>query len=294
MEKMPDTTRIAAKFHQKAVEYDRHILVQKRVVAQLARAVELHPDHAPGQILDVGTGTGALLERLSSRYPDAGLTGVDIAFNMCRRTRQKLGTACHAVNGAAECLPFRTGVFDLAVSASVLQWVGDLSAALHEMHRVVRPGGDIGLAFFCDGSLGELQHCFRDAVSGCGTGNSQKVSRLHGFWTVDDVKSIVGEMELERFVVAVETEVDWYDDLHSLLRSIKNIGAGAVSGGSGSGLGWRGILQETSRLYQERYGENGRIPATYKVLYLSARKGSSSGELWRGGKRVLSPRVITS
>jgi malonyl-CoA O-methyltransferase len=271
VDRKPDAGRIAAAFHQKAVEYDQYVIVQKRVVANLAKSVELHQNQAPEHILDVGTGTGALLERLHSLYQDSSLTGVDIAHNMCLRTQQKLGTACHIVNGYAECLPFKTGVFDLVVSSSVLQWVGDLSAALHEMRRVVRPGGEISLAFFCDGSLGELQHCFRDAVSRYNRDRGQKASRLHGFWTVDNVKSIVNNMDFERHVVTVETEVDWYDDLHSLLRSIKNIGAGTVSGGTGGGLGWRGILQEASRLYSERYGVNGRIPATYKVLYLSAR-----------------------
>lgn len=274
--RMPDTGRIAAAFHQKAVEYDQHVLVQKRVVAHLAGSVEQQLNRSPEHILDVGTGTGALLERLHASYPHARLTGVDIAFNMCLRTLRKLGTTCQAVNGDAERLPFRTGVFDLAVSASVLQWVGNLSVALNELRRVVRPGGDIGLAFFCHGSLGELQHCFRDAISRCSGDSSQRMSRLHDFRTVGDVKSIVNAMEFERAVVTVETEVDWYADLHSLLRSIKNIGAGTVSGGSGSGLGWRGILQETSRLYQERYGQNGMIPVTYKVIYLSARTGLES------------------
>lgn len=271
MNKMLDSGKIAAAFHHKAVEYDQHVLVQKRVVAELVGSIEMHQERAPKLVLDVGTGTGSLLERLHSLYPDARLTGVDIAFNMCLCARQKLGAICQVVNGDAESLPFRTGAFDLAVSASALQWVGDLSLALHELHRVVRPGGDISLAFFCEGTLGELHECFRDAVERSVSGNSQKVSRLHGFRTVADVKSVLSEMEFERFVVTVETEVDWYDDLHSLLRSIKNIGAGTVSGGAGSGLGWRGILQETAQLYRERYGRNGSIPATYKVLYLSAR-----------------------
>lgn len=271
MDKTPDSGKIAAAFHRRAVEYDRHVLVQKRVVAELVRSVGQQMGSVPRRILDVGTGTGALLERLHSLYPDAALTGVDIALNMCLCTLQKLGSACQIVNGDAERLPFRTGVFDLVVSASALQWPGDLPAALHELCRVVRPGGEIRLAFFCEGTLGELRHCFRDAASRCGTGGSHKTSRLHGFRGVDEVKSILNGMDLERFVVSVETEVDWYDDLKSLLRAIKNIGAGSVSGGGGSGLGWRGVLEETSRLYKERYGEEGRIPATYKVLYLSAR-----------------------
>ena len=79
-------------------------------------------------------------------------------------------------------------------------------------------------------------------------------------------------MGFEKAVISVETEIDWYDDLHSLLRAIKNIGAGAVPGSSGHGLGWRGVLQEISRRYQQHYGQDGKIPATYKVLYLTARK----------------------
>lgn len=270
MARMPDFSRIAAAFHQKAPDYDHHVLVQKRIVAQLAASVVQHQSRAPEHILDVGTGTGALLERLHSGYPDACLTGVDIALNMCRHTQQKLGTECNVVVGAAESLPFRTGVFDLVVSASVLQWV-NLSAALQEMRRILRPGGDINLAFFCQGTLAELHGCFRDASNRISNDGGERISRLHGFMTVDDVTSVVKHMDFERAVVAVETEVDWYDDLYSLLGSIKNIGAGAVSGGSGSGLGWRGILRETSRLYQERFGQDGRIPATYKVLYLTAR-----------------------
>lgn len=269
---MPDSGRIAAAFHQQADEYDRHVFVQKRVVAQLAEAIRLHLAKEPEQILDVGTGTGALLERLQSRYLHAGFTGVDIALNMCLRTRQKLASRCQVVNAAAEYLPFKNGAFDLSVSASALQWVSNLSAVLHELNRVTKPGGDICLAFFCEGTLAELQDSFRAADSRGSSGNSRKISRLHSFWTVDAVKSMVNEMAFTQVVVAVETEVDWYDDLHSLLRSIKNIGAGTVTGGAG-GLGWRGLLQETSRLYLERYGHNGRIPATYKVLYLNARAG---------------------
>lgn len=270
MNRLPDTSRIAAAFHQKASEYDQHVLVQKRVVENLTRSVGLHQNQAPGHILDVGTGTGALLESMHKIYPDASLTGVDIALNMCAYTQQKLGAICTTVNGDAQNLPFKNGVFDLVVSASALQWVEDLAAALHEMHRVVRPGGDISLAFFCEGSLGELHGCFHDAISKRSGNCSKGTSRLHAFRTVDSVKLILNEMDFERCVVTVETEVDWYDDLHSLLRSIKNIGAGAVTGGSENGLGWRGILQETYRLYKERYGQNSRIPATYKVLYLSA------------------------
>ncbi len=271
MDRTTDAKKVATAFHEKAAEYDLHVLVQKRVVAQLIKSVSMHLEREPQQILDVGTGTGALLECFKAKYPYATLAGVDIAHNMCLRAQQKLGPGCHIVNGDAECLPFSAASFDLVISASMLQWVNNLSVALYEMRRVAKPGGNISLAFFCDGTLEEMQHCFRSAAEKYSGNSSQITSRLHDFWSVDDLKSIVRSMDFERAVISVETEVDWYDDLHSLLRSIKSIGAGSVSGSSSRGLGWRGILLEASRIYQANYGANGRIPATYKVVYLSAK-----------------------
>lgn len=270
MNSITDTSKIAASFNNKAAEYDRHVLVQKRVVAQLVGSIVSHLDHPPEQILDVGTGTGSLLEKLQIKFPEAGLTGIDIAPNMCLHARQKLGSGSQIVNADAEHLPFNSESFDLVVSASALQWVGNLSSALLEMRRVVRLGGEINVAFFCAGTLAELHDCFREVSKIRIPDDRLIASRLHGFRTVDEVTEIVKQIDFKRFIVTVETEVDWYDDLHSLLRSIKSIGAGSVSGGSGNGLGWRGILHETSRLYQERYGKGGRIPVTYKVLRLTA------------------------
>ncbi len=266
---MPDTKKIAAAFHQKASEYDSHIAVQKRVVDNLVRHVKSHHGLSPMSILDVGSGTGSLLNRLRSVWPDASLSGVDLAFNMCHRTAARLGNDCLVVNGDAEQLPFKNEVFDLVVSTSALQWTGNLSLAIQELRRVMKPGASLFIAFFCEGTLCELQKCFLEAVGSRCDGN-QHTSRLHEFRSVEELKTIISCIDFEKVVVNCEAEIDWYDDLQSLLRSIKNIGAGTVTGGAGGGLGWRGILNETSRLYRDYYGENGRIPVTYNVLYLHA------------------------
>jgi len=168
-------------------------------------------------------------------------------------------------------LPFKSEVFDLAVSTSALQWAVSISDSLHEMRRVLKPGGALCIAFFCDGTLLELKRCFRDVVCEDGVENSERTARLHKFWTVGDVKAILEGMDFEQVILNCETEEDWYDDLPSLLRAIKNIGAGAVTGGGVTGLGWRGIINKMSRLYEEHYAQEGKIPATYKVLYLYAR-----------------------
>ena len=270
MNSMPDTSMVAAAFHRQAAEYDRHVLVQKRVVEGVVQSIESLCHRLPEQILDVGCGTGSLLAGLHALYPEARLCGVDLAFNMCLHSRHKLGESCAVVNGDAGQLAFKSGSFDLVASSSALQWVSNLSQTLHELRRVVKPNGTVCLAFFADGTLRELQDCLRDAVSSRDGEKSELRTRQHDFWTADDVLSILGGMDFEQYVVTCETETDWYDDLTSLLRSLKNIGAGTVSG-RGGGLGWRGIIAETSRLYRERYGQDGKIPANYAVLYLYAK-----------------------
>jgi malonyl-CoA O-methyltransferase len=268
---MYDSRKIAAAFHHKAAEYDQHVAVQKRVVKNLAGYVKTRLRETPAAILDVGTGTGSLLQYLRDMYPEASLCGVDLAYNMCLRTAEKFGGGCLVVNGDAEKIPFKGGTFDLVVSTSALQWVGSISEAIHELRRVLKPGGTLCIAFFCDGTLGELQRCFRDAARKNGDLDNERTARLHRFWSIDDVKTILEEMDFEQVILNCETEKDWYDNVTSLLRAIKSIGAGAVAGGSAIGLGWRGIISKTSLLYREYYGEDGRIPATYKVLYLCAR-----------------------
>jgi malonyl-CoA O-methyltransferase len=279
---MPDVRKIAASFNGTASEYDKHIQVQKRVVNNLAEYVTNHLEEIPAKILDVGTGTGTLLHNLKRIYPDSSLFGLDLAYNMCLSTAAKLGEDCLIVNGDAEQIPFKSAVFDLAVSTSALQWVESISRSIHELRRVLKPGGTLCIAFFCAGTLAELHHCYRDVICRNGDENSELKTRLHRFWSVEDVKSVLEGMDFEQVILSCESEKDWYDDVISLLHSIKSIGAGTVDGGNAAGLGWRGIIKEMSRLYRENYGNDGRIPATYEVLYLYARTPMTKETLQRG------------
>lgn len=90
------------------------------------------------QILDVGCGTGTMLTHLA---PYGKAQGIDIdeeAVGYCHE-RGLLDVRL----GAAEKLPFADGSFDLVTALDVVEHLDDDVAALREMRRVLRPGGEL-------------------------------------------------------------------------------------------------------------------------------------------------------
>ena len=100
------------------------------------------------RVLDVGCGTGAMAVAAAGRWPPVAVDGVDASEGMLAIARRELGAYPEAVQervrytqGYADRLPFADGVFDVVLSAFVLQLVPSRPRALREMRRVLRPGG---------------------------------------------------------------------------------------------------------------------------------------------------------
>ena len=95
------------------------------------------------RIVDVGCGAGQTL--IASRLPDDVMAiGVDCdpgALSLGRLLYPKLRLA----RARGESLPLPTGYFDLAISRVALPYMRT-GAALAEMARVLRPGGDLWIA----------------------------------------------------------------------------------------------------------------------------------------------------
>ncbi len=106
-------------------------------------------------VLDIGTGTGALLPLLAGT--GASLTAVDTSEAMLERARrlcEREGIAGIAFRRAdVQDLPFADGSFDAAYCSMVLHHVTRPDRAVGEMARVVRPGGRVVVAAFTRHSL---------------------------------------------------------------------------------------------------------------------------------------------
>jgi ubiquinone/menaquinone biosynthesis C-methylase UbiE len=111
--------------------------------------VELALRHGGGgRVLEVGCGTGLILERIAARASRA--VGLDLSRGMLEVAR---GRGLEVVQGVATALPFPDESFDCVCSFKVLPHVEDIETAMAEMSRVTAPGGAVLAEFYNRRSL---------------------------------------------------------------------------------------------------------------------------------------------
>ncbi len=117
------------------------------LVLRAGRKAAAAADRPGGHVLDVGVGTGLELPMFDRR---TRLTGIDLSEPMLRRAQRRIrAKALGNVEGLlvmdAAHLAFPDAHFDAVVAPYVLTVVPDPHATLHELARVVKPGGEIVL-----------------------------------------------------------------------------------------------------------------------------------------------------
>ena len=262
-----DGRRMRSRFSAHAGDYDHYATVQKRTIDRLCRQVEqIGP--LSGPLLDIGTGTGALAERLGSHLAHGQLTVMDIAHGMTLQAQRRLGQA-NACDADACALPFRDGVFISAVSSSVYQWVAGLPAAFAEVARVLQPKGVFAAALFGQRTLEELRTSHRHAVAASLGGQE---SHVQEFPALIEVKTALAQAGLRIVTASAYLDVEYHPDVPSLLRQLKCIGASNASVARPRGLASRKVMREMMGRYEEKYRNERGVPATYEVILCLARK----------------------
>lgn len=105
-----------------------------------------HPAFQPKDILDLGCSVGHQTLPWARAYPDARVTGVDVAAPCLRYAHgraQSQGVAAHFLQADATRLPYPDDSFDLVYSSMFLHELPlkDIAAVFAEARRVLRPGG---------------------------------------------------------------------------------------------------------------------------------------------------------
>jgi malonyl-CoA O-methyltransferase len=265
-----DRSRVKHSFGRQAADYDRHADVQRRVILRFLEILRTR-DFKPERILDVGTGTGTLLSLLHGLYGNVPLFGVDLAPEMSRLASRKMHGEkdAHLLSADAERLPFAEGVFDLVLSTSTFQWLERFEKAFSEVFRILAPGGDFCFALFGERTLYELKNSYRRALESAGKLREDNTHTSHAAREVEKALAEAGFHDCRSWT---ETYLEHHKNVPSLLRSLKNIGAGNASPVRARQLASRKVMKEMIEIYEREFSRDGSVTATYEVIYASGRK----------------------
>jgi ubiquinone/menaquinone biosynthesis C-methylase UbiE len=106
----------------------------------IATLIKTHYGENAGlRILDVGCGTGAMLDELASF---GSVTGADFAPEALAFCRAR-GDHYPLARADIRCLPFADNSFDVITAMDIIEHIDNDKAALMELHRVLKPGGRV-------------------------------------------------------------------------------------------------------------------------------------------------------
>src|SRR5688500_8700668 len=106
------------------------------------QAIELMAIPLDARVLDVGCGSGWATRLMAEKAREGRVIGIDIAdemIDLARNSSTSFSNAEFQV-GSAERLPFGDAEFTHAFSMESLYYYADISLALREIKRVLKPG----------------------------------------------------------------------------------------------------------------------------------------------------------
>jgi malonyl-CoA O-methyltransferase len=258
-----DKAAVRRDFARAAATYDRHAVLQRRVAARVAGLFG-ERDRGAEQVLDLGSGTGLLGTALDARGAlPPRLIALDLAHAMTRAGRRQGQPAC---TGDAEALPLAGGSLDAVLSSLTLQWANQLTVALAEAARCLRPGGLLVASSLATGTLGELAAALRAVDGRAGVNPFLSREAMAGSLAAAGLNGGVCWVEEERLEAA---------EPRAVLRDLKGLGAVDKAPERARGLHGRRRLARLETAYREACGvPEGPVPVSWRVAYLVAWKPS--------------------
>lgn len=260
-------SQIRKAFNYAANEYDNYAFLQKEIASRVDDKLKFMSVKSQ-IILDLGAGTGSLTKLLMKRFSQAKCISLDFAQQALRHN-----LAQHKICGDAYQLPLADNSVDMVVSNLMLQWCDDLPLVFSESYRVLRGGGLMLFSTFAVDTLKELKKSW--AV----------VDENPHVNTFPDMHEIGDKMLARGFqspVMEAEVVTLTYQNVRDLLKELKAIGGQTVKNRTKTLMG-KNKFQLMVQMY-ESYRTQGKLPATYEVVY---------GHAWKAEKALPAVAVET-
>lgn len=258
-------------FERSAAGYDEANFLAREIGARMVERLDLLRA-VPSLALDLGCGTGAGARMLRDRYPECGVVETDMVLPMLRQSSRSESwwqrsfkrlkrEARTRVCADIERLPFAERAFDMVWSNLVLHWTS-LARVLPEVYRVLRPGGVFMFSTLGPDTLRELRASYAE-VDG--------FEHVNRFEDLHDIGDMLVQTRFGDPVMDMEQLTLTYESVDVLLKELRAGGAGNANAGRPQGLSGKRSYARMRAAY-ERFRHDGRLPATFEVVY---------GHAWR-------------
>ncbi|CAM0946996.1 unnamed protein product [Alopecurus aequalis] len=228
--------------------------------------------------LCMGGSAGAVRRLLRGRGGIEKLTMMDMSEDMVKKWREldnatDDGLETHFIVGDEEYLPIKENSQDLIMSCLGLHWTNDLPGAMIQCRLALKPDGLFLAAILGGETLKELRIACTIAQMEREGGISPRMSPLAQVRDAGNLLSRAGfalpGVDVDRYTVKYNSALELVEHLRAMAETNALFQRSPILK--------RDTALATAAIYQSMFGlEDGTIPATFQVIYMTGWKEHSS------------------
>ena len=247
--------QIEKQFDRAAATYDSVASLQRQMADQLLTSI---PSSFEGPLVDLGCGTGDLLEKLSQRTSATNLTGIDISSAMLERVQLRVPQA-HVIKADLASLPLEDESCQWAVSNAAIQWC-DSASVFSELRRILRPDGQAFISTFGPDTMKQWRSTLASVSGG---------DRVHSFQSVEQLTAQLKSAGFTSVESKTETVDLRFDSVATMFDSVRKLGATNARRDRPTGLSGRQWFQQVTDAFEKSRDHHGLLTLTYECCYFS-------------------------
>uniref|UniRef100_A0A0A9Y615 Arginine-hydroxylase NDUFAF5, mitochondrial n=1 Tax=Lygus hesperus TaxID=30085 RepID=A0A0A9Y615_LYGHE len=228
-----------------------------------------------GKVVDLGCGRGGVSKNITADCVET-LIMTDLSEDLLHQAAQpEEGVNVERLVVDEEKLPFEESSIDLVISSLSLHWVNNLPSTFMQVARSLKNDGAFMGCVFGGDTLYELRSSLQLA----------EVERLGGifghispFTEVRDIGGLLNQAGFTLLTIDADEIVVNYPSIFELMWDLKGMAENNCAWTRSPRIS-KEVMMAAGAIYQEMYGEEGKIPATFQILYFVGWKPDPSQPL---------------